>query len=71
MSLNVSFRIMFWHSDNNLYNIAPHVVKGESAVLAAPKHANIPDGDRNLLHEAFVHMYVTIITRTPEMVDFV
>jgi hypothetical protein len=52
------YRIMFWHSDNNFYNIAGHVQKGEEAFLADPKHAKISDEDRELLHQAFVHMQV-------------
>jgi hypothetical protein len=52
----LSFRVLFWHTDNNLYSIIPNVRAGEEKFLLEEKHRNIPDADRKLLHDSFVHM---------------
>jgi hypothetical protein len=49
---------MFWHSDSNLYHITPHILKGEKAMIDDPKHAQISKEDSDLLHQAFIHMFV-------------
>jgi hypothetical protein len=49
-------RVLFWHTDSNLYSIVPNIQTGEEKFLQEEKHGNISDADRKLLHESFVHM---------------
>jgi len=56
INLMLSFRVLFWHTDNNLYSIVPNVRAGEEKFLLEEKHRNISDADRKLLHDSFIHM---------------